>query len=211
MSETGIGGHSLHLFAQAHAARRKLHDWFAPHRPAVVAWLRVLARVVAYLFVLLLSAVWLTSATASLTRPLLDLDRPLIGDAITTFAGLMSLSPPGAYRLALALIVARIVLGTVLLTVMIQAAYHSMRGRPQDDAVLEFALLLSAMATVIAGAPVIMEAEPRLAVIGELILCVLAALLATLGRSVAPAAAASAAPAGEPLNPLLPQESPQLP
>ena len=182
MSGIASGGHSLHLATSALAARQKLRAWLAPHRPLIVGWLRVLARVIAYIFVLLLSAVWLTSATASLTRPLLDLDRPLIGDAIMTVAGLLALPPQGAVQLAQVLIVARILLGTLLLVAMIQAAYHSMRGHTQDDQVLELALLLSAMASLVAGAPVIMDAEPRLAVIGELILCVMASGLVTFGR-----------------------------
>ena len=130
-----------------------------------------------------------------------------------TVAGLLSLPPQGAVQLAQVLIVARILLGTLLLVAMIQAAYHSMRGRTPDDHVLELALLLSAIASLVAGAPVIMDAEPRLAVIGELILCVMASLLATLGRGpLAAATAAVAAPAEAPINPsLLPQESPQLP
>jgi len=193
--------------------------WFLARRRALTGALRGTARILSCAMVLLLSLVWIASALAAMTRPLLDLGTPRIGEAILAFANHLSLSPEATWALAAVLVVARLFLGIWLLLVLLYAAYERVRRDRISDGMLNAALLLSAIASIVAVAPVVMEPEPRLGALGELMLCVMASGLATFARgdqaqaSAAPAhAGASLAPAVNPPLPLpLPPGSPQLP
>jgi hypothetical protein len=211
MYRTRISGHNLQFVARALDARQRLRDWLEPRRPAIVGWLRFVARAVAYTMVLLLSAVWLTSASASLARSVIDLGRPHIADAIMALAGFLSLSPDGIFRLAQILIGAKLLLGTCLFAAVAHAVYARVREGTSSEKMLDLGLLLSALASIVAAGPAVMEPEPRLQLIGELILCVMASGLATFGRGAVSPPVPSDEPAVNPSSLQYPPGSPQLP
>jgi len=191
--------------------------WFLARRRALMGALRGVARILSCAMVLLLAAVWIASALAAMTRPLLDLGTPRIGEAILAFANHLSLSPEATWVLAQALVGARLFLGIWLLLLLVYATYERVRWGRIGNGMLDAALLLSAIASIVAVAPVVLEPEPRLGALGELMLCVMASGLATFARgdhaeaSAAPALAALAPVVNPPLPLPLPSESPQLP
>jgi len=145
-------------------------------------WLRRLSLVGAYAIALLLSTVWIVSALAALTRPLFDLGKARVGDAIIGFAGCLSLSPAQTLKFAHMLVGIRFLIGAFLLATVLAAVCHAMRRRQDGDAMLEVALFVSAVASVVAGLPVMGESVPLQAAVGELMLCVIASGLAAFGR-----------------------------
>jgi hypothetical protein len=160
--------------------------WLRPRKDAFFRWLRVAARTLAYVIAFFLSVVWFASGLASLVRPLFDLGTAHVGDAIVAVAGLMSLSPDGALRLAQMLAGTKLLLAAYLLTVVIVAAYQRLRRGTSDDAMLDVGLFLSAVASIVAVSPALMDDEALLRACGELLLCVLASGLAISGRGDAP-------------------------
>jgi hypothetical protein len=156
--------------------------------------LRCLARFAAYASVLLLAAVWITSALASLQQPFLDLAKPRVGDAILSFAGLLALSPDGVMRLARMLVGLKLMIGTYLLSGLVLAVYERVRWLHEGDEMIDVALYLSAIATIVAAAPVLGEIAGLQAAIGELLLCAMASGLLMFGRA-APAPESSHASA----------------
>jgi hypothetical protein len=145
--------------------------------------LRRMARIAAYAIILLLAAVWITSALASLQQPLLDLAKPRIGDAIIDFASFLTLSPDGTMRLASMLVGLKLLTGTYLLVGLAFTIYERLRWEGEGDEMIEVALFLSAIATIVAASPVLTSTLGLQAAIGELLLCALASGLVTFGRA----------------------------
>lgn len=145
--------------------------------------LRRAARIAAHLIVLLLAAVWATSAELALASPLFDLARPRVGDAIIAVARVLELSPDGTLTLAQALAGFRLALGLYLLLTVIRAACNRIRRGPSDDAMLDVALFLSSAASAIAALVfVTVGGTPLVGALGELILAALAGALASFGH-----------------------------
>jgi hypothetical protein len=151
-------------------------------RDVLLDVLRPLARTTAYGIALLLSAVWVTSATGSFVQPLFDLGKARIGDAIIAFGGLLHLPPQAIFELAHMLVGLKLLLGTYLLIVVIFAAYERLRWRRSGDDMLDVGLFLSAIASIIASGPLVIAGEGVRVFIGELMLCVIASGLATFAR-----------------------------
>jgi hypothetical protein len=153
--------------------------------------LRPVARATAYAIVFLLAAVWLTSAMASFLQPLFDLDKPFVGDAIARLGGVLHLSPQGLFELAHMLVSLKLLLGTYLLTVVIFAAYERLRWRRSSDDMLDIALLVSAIGSIIASGPLVIEGEGVRPFVGELMLCVIASGLTLFARDLPSSEAAT--------------------
>ena len=151
--------------------------------------LRRTARFAAYGIVVLLAAVWLSSALASLQHPLLDLAKPQVGDAIIRFAGLLALSPEGTMRLANMLVGFKLMIGTYLLVGLVVTIYERTRWKDEGDEMIEVALFLSAIATIVAASPVLTSTAGLQAATGELLLCALASGLVMFSRAQQPQAA----------------------
>jgi len=146
-------------------------------------WLRYLARRCAYLITLLLAAVWTVGGMESLTRSLYDLGRPRVGDVIISVGHALSLAPDMIVVFALMLVGLKFMVGALLLAALFAAAYEKYTFGSTDDAMLDVALLVAAIATIGSALPgVIHGGELLLAVIGELMLCVIASALAIYGR-----------------------------
>ena len=144
---------------------------------------RYLSRVAAYLISLLLAAVWTVGALASFTYPLADLGRPHVGDAIIAVAGAMALPPEYVLSFAQLLAGLKFMVGAFLLVALIGVAVTKIRCGFCDDAMLDVALFIAALASIVAAAPGLMHGgEPLLSAIGELLLCVFASSLAIYGR-----------------------------
>jgi hypothetical protein len=145
--------------------------------------LRRMARLAAYAIILLLAAVWISSALASLRQPLLDLAKPQIGDAIIDLASFLMLSPAGTMRLANMLVGLKLLTGTYLLVGLAFTIYERLRWEGEGDEMIEVALFLSAIATIVAASPVLTSTLGLQAAIGELLLCALASGLVMFGRA----------------------------
>jgi hypothetical protein len=156
--------------------------------------LRYAARFAAYAMVLLLAAVWTTSALASLQQPFLDLAKPLVGDAILRFAGILALSPDGIMRLANMLVGLKLMIGTYLLGGLVLAVYERVRWHDDGDEMLDVALYMSAIGTIVAASPALAETAGLQAAVSELLLCAMASGLLMFGRTN-PAPETSPAPA----------------
>ena len=141
------------------------------------------ARVGAYLITLLLAAVWTVASLETLTRPLLDIGRPAVGDVIISIVGALSLGPQSALLFALLLVVLKLLVGAFLLATLVCAAYEKLRWDVSDDAMLDVALLIAAMASAASALPGLTHGGELLnEVIGELMLCLIASGLAIYGR-----------------------------
>src|SRR5437764_6444611 len=141
------------------------------------------ARVGAYLITLLLAAVWTVAALETLTRPLLDIGRPAVGNLIVSLASALSLAPQSALLFALLLVVLKLLVGAFLLATLICAAYEKLRWGSSDDAMLDVALFIAAMASAASALPGLTHGGELLhEVIGELMLCLIASGLAIFGR-----------------------------
>ena len=85
--------------------------------------------------------------------------------------------------LALMLVGLKFMVGALLLAALFSAAYEKIHFGSSDDAMLDVALLTSAIATVASALPGLTHGgELLLSVIGELMLCVIASALAIYGR-----------------------------
>jgi cytochrome bd-type quinol oxidase subunit 1 len=144
--------------------------------------LRRLALSAAYGIVLLLAAVWISSALASLQQPLFDLGRARIGDAIIAFAGALALSPESTLKLAHMLVGVKLLLGAYLVASLVGAVYERLRWGASGDEMLDLGLFLSAIASIVAASPVLADAGALRAAVGELLLCAMASGLAAFGR-----------------------------
>jgi len=145
--------------------------------------LRYLARCGAYAITMLLAAVWTVGGMESLTRPLFDLGKPLIGDAIILIARTIAIPSETVVLFALMLVGLKFMVGAFLLAALFSAAYQKIHFGSSDDAMLDVALLTSAIATVASSLPGLLHGgELLLSVIGELMLCVIASALAIYGR-----------------------------
>jgi hypothetical protein len=145
--------------------------------------LQYLARFGAYLITLLLAAVWTVSALDSLTRPFLDIGRPAVGDVIIQVASALSLGPQSTLMFALLLVGLKLLVGAFLLATLACAVYEKMRWGASDDAMLDVALFIAAIASITSALPGLTHGGEMLnEVIGELMLCLIASGLAIYGR-----------------------------
>ena len=145
--------------------------------------LRYAARFGAYLITLFLAAVWTVAALETLTRPLLDIGRPAVGDVIISIASALSLGPQSALLFALLLVCLKLLVGAFLLATLICTAYEKLRWGVSDDAMLDVALFVAAMASAASALPGLTHGGELLTeVIGELMLCLIASGLAIYGR-----------------------------
>jgi hypothetical protein len=145
--------------------------------------LRYAARIGAYLIALLLSAVWAVSAVDSLGRPFFDIGRPAVGDVIISIVSALSLAPQSALLFALLLVCLKLMVGAFLLASFICAVYERLRWGVCDDAMLDVALLISALASAASALPGLTHGGEMLnEIVGELMLCLIASGLAIYGR-----------------------------
>jgi hypothetical protein len=145
--------------------------------------LRYSARIGAYLIALLLAAVWTVSALDSLVRPLFDIGRPAVGDVIISLTSALSLAPQSALLLAMLLVCLKLMVGALLLATFLCAAYERLRWGSCDDAMLDVALLIAALASAASALPGLTHGGEMLnEIIGELMLCLIASGLAIYGR-----------------------------
>ena len=145
--------------------------------------LRYSARIGAYLIALLLSAVWAVSAIDSLGRPFFDIGRPAVGDVIISIVSALSLAPQTALLFALLLVCLKLMVGAFLLATFMCAAYERLRWGSTDDAMLDVALLVAALASAASAFPGLTHGGEMLnEIIGELMLCLIASGLAIYGR-----------------------------
>jgi hypothetical protein len=146
-------------------------------------WLRYIARRSAYAIVLLLAAVWTVDGLASLTRPLFDLSRPLVGDVVIMVARTVAIPADWIVLFALMLVGLKFMVGAFLLAAVFAGAYEKINFGSADDAMLDVALFVAALATIAAALPGMMHGgELLVAAIGELMLCAIASGLAIYGR-----------------------------
>lgn len=149
----------------------------------MAAFLSCAARIGAYFVTLFLSAVWTVAALETLTRPLLDIGRPAVGDVIVSIASALALGPQSTLLFALLLVVLKLLVGAFLLATLLCAAYEKWRWGISDDAMLDVALFVAAMASAASALPGLTHGGELLTeVIGELILCLIASGLAIYGR-----------------------------
>jgi hypothetical protein len=145
--------------------------------------MRYLSRVSAYLIALLLAAVWIVGALETFTHPLLDLGRPQVGDVIISLAGALALPPEAVLPLAKLLAGLKFMVGAFLLAALVGAVCDKARARGCDDATLDVALFIAALASIAAAPPGLLHGgELLLATIGELMLCLIASGFAIYGR-----------------------------
>jgi len=149
----------------------------------MAAVLSYAARFGAYFITLFLSVVWTVAALETLTRPLLDIGRPAVGDVIISIASALSLGPQSALLFALLLVVLKLLVGAFLLATLICAVYEKWRWGASDDAMLDVALFVAAMASAASALPGLTHGGELLTeVVGELMLCLIASGLAIYGR-----------------------------
>src|ERR1700742_1817534 len=145
--------------------------------------LQIAARIGAYLIVLLLAVLWAACALDSLGRPLFDIGRPAVGDVIISIVSALSLAPQSALVFALLLVCLKLMVGALLLATVMCAAYERLRWSSCDDAMLDVALLVSALASAASALPGLTHGGEMLnEIIGELMLCLIASGLAIYGR-----------------------------
>jgi len=145
--------------------------------------LQVSARVGAYLIALFLAVLWAVCALDSLDRPLFDIGRPAVGDVIISIVSALSLAPQSALLFALLLICLKLMVGAFLLATIMCAVYERLRWGSCDDAMLDVALLISALASAASALPGLTHGGEMLnEIIGELMFCLIASGLAIYGR-----------------------------
>jgi hypothetical protein len=145
--------------------------------------LQISARIGAYLIALLLATIWAASALDSLGRPLFDIGRPAVGDVIISIVNALSLAPQSALVFALLLVCLKLMVGALLLATVMCAVYERLRWASCDDAMLDVALLISALASAASALPGLTHGGEMLQeIIGELMLCLIASGLAIYGR-----------------------------
>jgi len=144
--------------------------------------LRYLSRLAAYCVALLLAVVWVVNALDTLFRPLFDIGRAQVGDTIIAVAGRV-LAPDHLLQLAHLLGGLKFMVGALLLTALVGAVIEKVRFGSCDDALLDVALFVAALASVAGALPGLAYGGTLLqGSIGELILCVAASALAIYGR-----------------------------
>jgi hypothetical protein len=147
------------------------------------AWLRYLARRGAYAIALLLAAVWCVAAMESLTRPLYDIGKPLVGNVLVSIFDKLPIAAETVLVFALMLVGLKLMVGMLLLASVFTAAYEKHMFGSTDDAMLDVALLVAALASVASAPPAyVYGGHFLLEVIGELMLCAIASALAIYGR-----------------------------
>jgi len=145
--------------------------------------LRYSARIGAYLIALLLAAVWAVSALDSFGRPLFDIGRPAVGNVIISIVNALSLAPQSALLFALLLVCLKLMVGAFLLATFMCAIYERLRWGWCDDAMLDVALLIAALASAASALPGLTHGGEMLTeIVGELMLCLIASGLAIYGR-----------------------------
>jgi len=144
--------------------------------------LRFLSRLSAYLIAALLAVVWVVNALDTLLRPLFDIGRAQVGDTLIAVAGPM-LTPDHLMKFAHLLGGMKFMVGALLLTALVGAVIEKVRFKSCDDALLDVALFVAALASVLGLVPGLVYGGALLqGSIGELILCVAASALAIYGR-----------------------------
>jgi hypothetical protein len=144
--------------------------------------LRFLARLSAYLIALLLAAVWLAQALDTLWRPLFDIGRLQVGDIVIKVAGSV-LAPDQIVPFAHLLAELKLMVGVLLLVALVGAVIEKFRFGSCDDALLDVALFVAALATVAGTLPGLVHGGALLlGSLGEMILCVAASGFAIYGR-----------------------------
>lgn len=158
-----------------------------------VAALRRMAWIAAFGIAVLLGLVWTCSALMALQSPLFDIGRQQTGDLILAVARFLELSPDGALKLARMLVAAELVIGGLLLCApIIAACEYALRGR-FDDALFDVAMLVSVLGTSVALIALSFVGGKLLqAAIGELVLSIVANLLASFARGGGPIGAEQA-------------------
>jgi hypothetical protein len=147
------------------------------------AALNGMARFAAYLVTFLLAAVWTVGGLETLTHPLLDIGRPQVGDLIISAADLFGLSGTKTMIVAKALAGMKLLVGALLLAGLIDAITKRLRTGDHDDAMLDVSLFVAALASIAAALPgLLYGGEPLQAVVGELMLCLIAGWLAIYSR-----------------------------
>lgn len=145
--------------------------------------MRTSARIGAYLITILLAAVWTVAALDSLMRPMFDLSRAQTGDLIIAFAHLIALPAGQTVALAQLLAALKLLIGTFLFVTLMSAVHDKLRFGACDDAMLDVGLFLSVVASVAAALPGFALGGSALqAVVGELMLALIASALAVFGR-----------------------------
>src|ERR1044071_2459430 len=145
--------------------------------------LQYAARIGAYLIALFLAVLWAVSALDSLDRPLFDIGRPAVGDVIISVVTALNLAPQAALLVALLLVCLKLMFGAFLLATCMCAGYERLRGGACDDAMLDVALLIAALASTASALPGLTHGGEMLnEIIGELMLCLIASGLAIYGR-----------------------------
>jgi hypothetical protein len=145
--------------------------------------LQTSARIGAYLMALFLAVLWAVCALDSLGRPLFDIGRPAVGDVIISIVSALSLAPQSALLFALLLVCLKLMVGAFLLATVMCAIYERLRWGSCDDAMLDVALLISALASAASALPGLTHGGEMLQeIIGELMLCLIASGLAIYGR-----------------------------
>src|SRR3954466_64232 len=141
------------------------------------------ARIGAYLIALLLAVNWAACALDSLGRPFFDIGRPAVGDVIISIVNVFSLAPQSALAFALLLVCLKLMVGALLLATVMCAVYERLRWGSCDDAMLDVALLIAALASAASALPGLTHGGEMLQeIIGELMLCLIASGLAIYGR-----------------------------
>src|SRR5215470_16802740 len=145
--------------------------------------LRYSARIGAYLIALFLAVNWAVCALDSLGRPLFDIGRPAVGDVIISVVSALSLAPQSALLVALLLVCLKLMVGALLLATFMCAIYERLRWGSCDDAMLDVALLVAALASAASALPGLTHGGEMLnEIIGELMFCLIASGLAIYGR-----------------------------
>ncbi len=144
--------------------------------------LRFVSRLAAYFIAALLAAVWVFGALDTLFRPLFDIGRAQVGDTIIAVAAPI-LARDHLLPFAHLLGGLKFMVGALLLMALVGAVIEKVRFRSCDDALLDVALFVAALASVIGALPGLIHGGTLLqGAIGELILCVAASALAIYGR-----------------------------
>ena len=145
--------------------------------------LRHLSRLSAYLIGLLLAVVWTAAALDTLLRPLFDLGRAQVGDTIIVIASAAALPSQHMLQFAHLLAGLKFMVGAFLLVALISGVVEKLRFGSCDDAMLDVALFVAAIASIAGAAPGLVHGGQLLqGSVGELILCVAASGFAIYGR-----------------------------
>lgn len=159
-----------------------------PEGEALMAILRIPIRLIAYAAATLLTLVWIFAAVDALSAVGFDPSHSAGDRAIAAAARLGGLGFSEMLTLARLLAGVKLAIGLVLVLSLVSAAFETLSEGETDDAMLDVAILISALGSAVAGiAAMAIGARSGLpAFMGELILCAIAQELATYGRSLRP-------------------------